>query len=277
MDTYYSLLGISTDATAEAIEIAYQRQCERYSTERVAALDSEFRRIAEARTADLGHAYAVLNDPQRRRDYDASLGIGPAVSRPPNRAGLSRREIGGVVGGALAGIMVIAVVWLLVGRTAQPTLPPVAELRRPSPAFSLPGLDGTTIRLDDYRGKVVLINFWGTWCEPCKDETPALQEAYQKLRDQGLVIIGIDLRGQERGGADGLTDVRAFVERYGVTYPIALDVSGDTARAFQIYPIPTSYFIDQTGMIRYVRVSALTTQEVEALFTRLQQEASALR
>jgi peroxiredoxin len=277
MDTHYSLLGISAEATAEMIEIAYQRQCERYSAERIAGLDSEFRRIAEARTAALHQAYVVLSDPQRRRDYDASLGIGPAVSRPPARARLSRREIGGVVGGALAGIVVIAVVWLFAGRTAQPALPPVAELRRPSPAFSLPGLDGTTVRLEDYRGKIVLINFWGTWCEPCKDETPALQEAYRKLRDQGLVIIGIDLRGQERGGTDGVTDVRAFVERYGVTYPIALDASGDTARAFQIYPIPTSYFIDQTGTIRYVRVSALTTQEVEALFTRLQQEASALR
>jgi peroxiredoxin len=277
MDTYYSLLGISTEATTEEIETAYQRQCEWYSTERVADLDDEFRRITEARTADFREAYAVLRDPQRRRDYDVSLGIRPAVIRSPSRARLSRREIGGVVGGALVGIIVIAVVWLLAGRTAQPALPPVAELRRPAPVFALPGLDGTTIRLDDYRGKVVLINFWGTWCEPCKDETPALQEAYRKLHDQGLVIIGIDLRGQERGGTDGVTDVRAFVDRYGVTYPIALDVSGDTARAFQIYPIPTSYFIDQTGMIRYVRVSALTAQEVEALFTRLQQEAAALR
>lgn len=277
MDTYYTLLGVPAEATTEEIEAAYERQRERYSPERVAALDGEFRRIAEARTADLRQAYATLSDPQRRQAYDASIGGRAPVGAPPRRNRLSRREIGGLVGGGLAGVVVIALVWLLAGRTSQPTLPPVAELRRPAPSFALPALDGTTVRLEDYRGKVVLINFWGTWCEPCKDETPALQEAYRKLRDQGLVIIGVDLRNQERGGADGLSDVRAFAQRYGLTYPIALDASGDTARAFQIYPIPTSYFIDQNGMIRYVRVSTLTTQEVEALFTRLQQEASAVR
>ncbi len=277
MNTHYTLLDVSTEANAEAIAAAYQRQRERYSPERVATLDDELRRIAEARTAEIEAAYAVLSDSQRRREYDARLGIGPAVSRPPRRNGLSRREVGGLVGGALAGMVVIGIVWLLAGRAAQPALPPVAELHRPAPAIALPALDGSTIRLEDYRGKVVLVNFWGTWCEPCKDETPALQAAYQKLRNQGLVIIGVDLRDQERGGAEGVADVRSFAERYGLTYPIALDVSGEAARAFQIYPIPTSYFIDQTGMIRYVRVSTLTAQEVEALFTRLQQEATAVR
>lgn len=277
MDTYYTLLGVSAEATTEEIEAAYERQRERYSPERVVALDGEFRRIAEARTAELRQAYAALSDPQRRRAYDTSINGQPTAGAPVRRNRLSRREVGGLVGGGLAGVMVIALVWLLAGRTAQPALPPVAELHRPAPSFALPALDGTTVRLEDYRGKVVLINFWGTWCEPCKDETPALQEAYRKLRDQGLVIIGVDLRNQERGGADGLADVRTFAQRYGLTYPIALDASGDTARAFQIYPIPTSYFIDQNGMIRYVRVSTLTTQEVEALFTRLQQEASAVR
>src|SRR5262249_17852207 len=145
--------------------------------------------------------------------------------------------------------------------------------RKPAPAFSLPGLHGQTVRLSDYRGKVVLVNFWGTWCEPCKEETPALAAVYRKLNDQGLVIIGVDLRNQERPGPDGDADVRAFTEPYGVTYPIALDVAGETARAFQIYPLPTSFFVDQHGTIRYVRVGAITQAEVEAIFTRLRQEA----
>ena len=123
----------------------------------------------------------------------------------------------------------------------------------------------------------MLVNFWASWCAPCKEETPALQRVYQKLRDQGLVIVGVDLRNQERKGPEGDADVRAFVERYGVTYPIALDVSGETARAFHVLPLPTSYFVDQSGSIRYVRVGQITAEEVEALFTRLQQDTSALR
>ena len=279
METYYKLLEIPVAATADEVAAAYQRQRERYSPERVAALGDEFRRIAETRSVALDEAYIVLSDPGRRAEYDRGMNgtRGAAPLRTPNQGRLTRREVLMALGGALAGLLVIAVVWTLAGRGAQPSLPPVGEVTKPAPEFALPGLDGSNVRLSDYRGKIVLVNFWGTWCEPCKDETPALQAAYTKLRDQGLVIIGVDLRNQERAGANGDTDVRNFTERYGLTYPIALDVAGETARAFQIYPIPTSYFIDQNGTIRYVRISTLTTDEVEALFERLQQNRSALR
>jgi cytochrome c biogenesis protein CcmG, thiol:disulfide interchange protein DsbE len=279
METYYKLLEIPVAATAEEVAAAYQRQRERYSPERVAALGDEFRRIAETRSAALDEAYVVLSDPVRRAEYDRGMNgtRGAAPLLAPNQSRLTRREIIMALGGALAGLLVIAIVWTLVGRGAQPALPPVGEVTKPAPEFALPGLDGSNVRLSDYRGKIVLVNFWGTWCEPCKDETPALQAAYTKLRDRGLVIIGVDLRNQERAGANGDTDVRDFTERYGLTYPIALDVAGETARAFQIYPIPTSYFIDQNGMIRYVRISTLTSDEVEALFERLQRNKSALR
>ena len=83
------------------------------------------------------------------------------------------------------------------------------------------------------------------------------------------MIVGVDLRNQERKGPEGDADVRAFVERYGVTYPIALDINGDVARAFRIYPIPTSFFIDRAGTIRYIAVSKVTSEDVERVFTRL--------
>jgi hypothetical protein len=72
-------------------------------------------------------------------------------------------------------------------------------------------------------------------------------------------------------------DVRAFTTRYGVTYPIALDVAGETARAFQIYPIPTSFFVDSSGTIRYVRAGPLDAREIEPIFKKLQQATSALQ
>ena len=173
------------------------------------------------------------------------------------------------IGGALAAVLVIGFVWAVSGRSAQPALPAVAEVRRPAPDFALPGLNDDTVRLSDYKGKVVLVNFWGSWCAPCKEETPALQRVYQKLRDQGLVIVGIDLRNQEQPGAQGDANVRSFINQYGVTYPIALDINGDVARAFRIYPIPTSFFIDRAGTIRYIAVSKVTSEDVERVFTRL--------
>ncbi len=172
--------------------------------------------------------------------------------------------------GALAGLLIIGLVWLMVGREDTPALPAVGELNRPAPDVTLPLLDGEPIRLADMRGKVVLVNFWGTWCEPCKEETPALQQAYEKLRADGLVIVGINLRRQETSDEA----VRAFVRQYGVTYPIALDVDGEAARLFQISPIPVSYFIDPAGTVRYVRVGTLSSEDVTALFGRLRQTAT---
>jgi cytochrome c biogenesis protein CcmG, thiol:disulfide interchange protein DsbE len=276
METYYTLLDIPAEAPTDEIAAAYQRQCERYRPERVARLGSEFERLAVVRMAELERAYAILADPARRRIYDRSIGVASSedADHVVSRRRLSRRERMLAIGGAVAGLLLIALVWMLTGRNTQPGLPPIAETRKPAPAFALPGLHGETVRLSDYRGKVVLVNFWGTWCEPCKEETPALAAVYRKLQDQGLIIIGVDLRNQERPGPDGDADVRAFTERYGVTYPIALDVAGETARAFQIYPLPTSFFVDQSGTIRYVRAGAITQPEVEAIFTRLRQEAT---
>jgi peroxiredoxin len=278
MDTHYTLLDIPARATAEEVDAAYRRQRERYSPERVAALGEDFRRIAEQRIIELDHAYAVLSDADRRRDYDANVGVEGEPARPAaRRVGLSRREILMAAGGALVGLLVIAVVWALSGESATATRLNAAEQNRPAPQFALPTLDGSDVRLSDYRGKVVLVNFWYTGCEPCREETPALQAAYQKLAGQGLEIIGVNVRQNERGGADGDADIQKFVDQYRVTYPIALDADNTTNRDYQVYVLPTSVMIDQSGQIRYLMFSAVTTEDVEALFNKLQQETAARR
>jgi cytochrome c biogenesis protein CcmG, thiol:disulfide interchange protein DsbE len=195
------------------------------------------------------------------------------TSNVAQRRSVSRREIGFAALGVLVGLAIIAGVWTYTSRTAEPTLPGVGETNRPAPEVTLPLLGGGEASLSDYRGQVVLVNFWGTWCEPCKEETPDLQASYEALRDQGLVILGVNLRRQEPDDAA----VQAFLDEYGVTYQTLLDVEGEAARLFQISPIPTSYFIDPAGNIRYIRVGTLTQEEVAALFSRLRQEASALR
>lgn len=194
----------------------------------------------------------------------------PSVQPTRRPGGLSQREILATLGGILAGLVLIGIVYVVSGRNSTPPLPPLAEVNRPAPQIALPGLDGQMLRLEDYRGRVVLVNFWATWCEPCKLETPALQEAHRQLEAQGLTIIGINLRKQE---SDDVV-IRAFVDTYGVTYPVVLDVDGEAARQFQISPIPTSYFIDPAGNIRYVRVGELTLDEVALVFQSLQQQST---
>jgi cytochrome c biogenesis protein CcmG, thiol:disulfide interchange protein DsbE len=167
------------------------------------------------------------------------------IPRREKAQGLRPREIITTALLGLLGLVVIAVVWSLAGRTDAGPLPAVAEVNRPAPAFNLPAFGGGELRLEDYRGKVVLVNFWGTWCEPCKAETPDLQRAYEQLQAQGLVIIGVNLWNQEGSGAE--QKVRTFVDEFGVSYPIALDTNGAVAQDYRLYPIPTSYFIDPQG------------------------------
>jgi cytochrome c biogenesis protein CcmG, thiol:disulfide interchange protein DsbE len=271
MENYYQVLGIAEQASTLEVTEAYTRQQARYNPER--ALDDDMRQRAEQRTVEIHAAYATLADPAQRQAYDAEL----AAQRvqPAGRAvrtGVTRREIVMSAAGALVGLVLIVIVWTFSARTAEPTLPPIGEVNRVAPDFALPGLDGGTVRLSDYRGQVVLINFWGTWCEPCKEETPALQAIHQELSNQGLTIIGVNLYSQETSGDQ---PVRDFLAEYAVTYPIALDTDGATARAFQISPIPVSYFVDPNGTIRFVKVGTLRADEVRTLFERLQPRASA--
>ena len=278
METFYTLLDIPMQATVDEIEAAYQRQRARYSPERVAELGDDFRQVAESRSAELERAHAVLTDPTRRQAYDVSLGNRPPTSvQTTQRSGLSRREVLMALGGAVLGLLVIAVVWVVSGQQAATTLPPAAEVNRPAIDFTLPTIDGKPLRLSDYRGNVVLVNFWYTNCAPCREETPALQAAYAQLNGQGLQIIGVNVRDNERNGADGDQDIRKFMADHGVTYPIVLDAGSKVNRDYQVYVLPTSAMIDRAGNIRYLLFSAVTTSEVEALFKKLQQETSAQR
>jgi peroxiredoxin len=282
MTSYYSLLGTEPDAGSDAIESAYQRQRERYSMERVAGMDEDIQHTARQRLEEIERAYAVLSDPQQRQEYDAQLGIvsadgsaaasQPKASKQRTRQSISRREAWYAVGGIVVALVLVAVIWALTDRS---DIPAVGEVNRPAPSFTLPELRGGEVDLDEYRGQVVLVNFWGTWCEPCRRETPALQTAYEQLRDEGFVVIGVNMTEDEFVQNNDEDDIRAFADQYNVTYPIALDMEGEVSRAFRVYPLPTSFFIDPEGTIRYMRVSEITADEVVALFNQLKQEPTA--
>jgi peroxiredoxin len=278
MANYYTLLGVAPKAPGDEIAAAYQRQRERYSPELVADLDPELRHVAEERSAELERAYAVLSNPERRRSYDAGLadtsGAAPHAGR---ERGLTRRERGLAIGGAVAALALVVAIWFLTGRDAAPSGTAMAEVNRAAPAFTLPALDGGNVNLADYSGKVVLLNFWGTWCEPCKRELPALEQAHKAYGDKGLVIIGVNLTDDEQAQGGSQDKIRAFLDQYGVTYPIALDVQGDVTNAYRVFPLPTSFFIDPQGQIRYVHISELTYEDIAAKFSELSGTAPAAR
>jgi peroxiredoxin len=106
--------------------------------------------------------------------------------------------------------------------------------------FTLPMPDGKTFRLADYHGKVVFLNFWATWCEPCKEEMPAMERLWLRHKDRGFVMVGVSLDSN-------LKAVPAFVAQHKLTFPIALDPKMDVANTYGVRALPTSFIVDREG------------------------------
>jgi peroxiredoxin len=110
--------------------------------------------------------------------------------------------------------------------------------------FALPALSGEEIRLTSFKGNVVLINFWATWCGPCRDEMPAMEQLWTRLKDQGFVILAISLDNKRsKNRVDG------FIKKLGVTYPVLLDPKETVGDHYQTVGLPTSYLIGRNGKI----------------------------
>jgi peroxiredoxin len=114
-----------------------------------------------------------------------------------------------------------------------------------APDFLLQNLDGGDLRLSDYRGKPVVLNFWATWCGPCRKEIPQFVEAYNRFGPQGLVIIGVNLQ-------EGKSIARGYVEDFGMKFPVATDVDGEVGDAYRLLGLPVTYFIGRDGVVRGV-------------------------
>lgn len=280
MSNYYIRLGVDPTATRTEITAAYHRQRESYNPDRVEGLDTALQDLARQRSAELDQIYAVLTDPQRRRQYDLSIGVVPTgqsrSKQTSQRRGLSQRERLYVVAGVMAAVALIAAIWNLSGQSDSAQTAAMGTVDRPAPAIDLPALGGGEVHLNDYQGQVVLVNFWGTWCEPCRHELPALQSAYVQLHNRGFTVIGVSLADDEAVRGNSEEDIARFLEQYGVTYPIALDVAGEVTDAYRVLPLPTSFFIDPQGRIRYVRIGELTADDIIARFEVLKSDATVL-
>ena len=170
-------------------------------------------------------------------DQDVALSSTSAASARSRPA--VRRRLIVILGGLAILVFAFGVVWLqsskyeplVVGMTA--------------PDFRLPDLQGKTQRLTDYRGKVVFLNFWATWCKPCKEEMPSMQVLWDNLKNRDFMMLAVSM--------DRVTttkDIPSFVETLKLSFPILTDSWGQTDKRYKLMGVPETYIIDQSGVLR---------------------------
>jgi cytochrome c biogenesis protein CcmG/thiol:disulfide interchange protein DsbE len=161
-----------------------------------------------------------------------------------------------------AAVLVVALLvgllaWQVVRTDQGKNLPGEVDAgqKPPAPVFELDKLDGSgQVSLADLRGKAVVVNFWASWCAPCKDEAGTLEDAWQRWRGRDVVVLGVDLQ-------DFSTDARRFVDRYGVSYPVLHDRHNWTWGRYGLSGLPETWFVDRDGRLVGEHVEGPVTAE----------------
>lgn len=120
---------------------------------------------------------------------------------------------------------------------------PQGLLGQQAPDLSLSDLNGEIVSLSQYQGQVVMVNFWATWCPPCREEMPSMQNLHNKLKERGLVILAINV---DEGGKDGVVK---FIDKYKYSFPVLLDSKREAQSSYGVFAYPETYLIDRNGVV----------------------------
>ena len=157
---------------------------------------------------------------------------------------------------------------LAYGFTLNPRDIPSPLVGRAAAPFSLTTFDGQPVRLEALRGRVVVVNFWASWCYPaCYEEAPALERGWQAYRDRGVTFVGVDIQDTREAGLK-------FMQDFKLTFPNAPDPSGRVSVDYGVYGVPETFFIDRQGRVRAKHVGVVTDEKLREQLDRLLAEAS---
>ncbi|GEL04014.1 peroxiredoxin [Rummeliibacillus stabekisii] len=155
---------------------------------------------------------------------------------------------------AILAVLVAAIVYTIY-TTANKNDVKLLKVGDDAPNFSLVDLNGKTHKLSDYKGQGVLLNFWGTWCKPCKKEMPAINDQYKEFKDQGIQILGINIAQSE-------LEVTSFTDKLGVEFPIVIDKTRSVMRAYNVDPLPATILINKDGKIENIITGEMKEKEI---------------
>jgi len=162
----------------------------------------------------------------------------------------------------LSAVGVLIVLSGLLGMAARPPL-----IGSPAPEIVLKDLQGRDVKLSDLRGKVVLVNFWATWCKPCKEEMPAMQASYDKLRDKGFFVLAVN-------ELEDTARVAEHIRTHGHTFEVVMDHNNQVANMYGVVGLPASFLIDPQGIVRErISGSLLTESHIEEMVKKYGEKA----
>lgn len=165
------------------------------------------------------------------------IGTAEGSASPAPQGGRSPLVIG------LVSLLVFGLVFWIVWIQSEKYEP--LTVGKVAPNFTLPDLSDTSVQLSDYRGKVVFLNFWATWCQPCREEMPSMETLYGKFKEDGLVILAVS--------TDRVTtkdNIPPFVKSMNLTFPVLVDSWGQTDKRYKLMGVPETYIIDQQGVLQ---------------------------
>jgi len=186
-----------------------------------------------------------------------------ATARPQTGRGLDVRKIAGLT---LAMLVFVLACFGLVGTPDNTNPSGAPKVGQPVPDFTLGSLDGGAISVSQFRDRPVLINFWATWCAPCRAEMPALQAVYEKYQARGFVVLAVNATH-----IDADPDIiRAFRDEFKLSFPVLLDSAGRVSDQFlRPAALPTSVFVDRHGTVTFIQLGAMTRDFIEQQLAKI--------
>lgn len=161
---------------------------------------------------------------------------------------MKRRRLSVAAGVLVPALAVLAL--LAYGFTREPRYIESPMIGRLAPGFALALFDGQAVALDDFRGKVVFVNFWASWCPPCRAEAPMLEATWRRLQEQGVVFLGVNTQDEEPRARD-------FLQEFGITFPNGRDPDGRIAIDYGVWGLPEAFIVDSAGRITYKHIGTL--------------------
>ncbi len=171
--------------------------------------------------------------------------------------------VGVIMGAVLVGVLAFAgIIPFFSSGGSSPSEAPLAKLESGTmaPDFTLPDMDGNSVKLSDFRGKVVVFNYWATWCDPCIEEMPMFEAYHKQYPD--LVMLGLDQQ-------ESKAKVQAFLAEHELTYPILLDSQADAASKYKVVLLPTTIFVDEKGEVRFRHYGIMSEDQLVYYLTTL--------